>query len=510
MTELQTEIVKMLKDVVQFAFHGAGLKLRNYQVDAARAIIDSIQHKRGHSIVIMFPRQSGKNELQAQVETYLLILMSQMDTEIVKVSPTWKPQSLNAMRRLERVLTRNIITQDRWEKESGYIYRFGKARIFFMSGGLQASVVGATANVLLECDEAQDITTGKWDKDFAPMAASTNATKVFFGTTWTSRTLLARELRAAQAAEDADGCKRVFRIDADDVKAEVPAYGKHVAEQEAKLGRDHPFVKTQYYSEEIDAEGGMFNAQRLAMMQGDHAPAEKPDPDKLYAAMIDVAGEEEDKDGQLVENVKPRKLGTSSKRDSTALTIVEVDLTSLGDELINAPIYRTVKRYLWTGDKHVDLYAKIKAICDHWQVRQMVIDATGVGAGLSSFFEHAYPGKVTKYQFTAKSKSMLGWGFLAVIETGRYKEYKAKNEVLQRVFFRQAEHCQMEVIDGPNKEMRWGVPDGTRDTATGEIVHDDLLISAAMCMVLDKMEWGVAVSEVAEHEGIFSAMAEAF
>jgi hypothetical protein len=72
------------------------------------------------------------------------------------------------------------------------------------------------------------------------------------------------------------------------------------------------------------------------------------------------------------------------------------------------------------------------------------------------------------------------------------------------------EHCQMEVIEGPNKEMRWGVPDGTRDTTNGEIVHDDLLISAAMCMVLDKLEWGIAASEVAEHEGLFSAMAEAF
>lgn len=510
MTELQTAITKMLKNIVQFAYQGAGLKLRNYQIEAAQAIVDSIQHKRGHTIVIVFPRQSGKNELQAQVETYLLTLLSQMDTEIVKVSPTWKPQSLNAMRRLERVLSRNIITQDRWEKESGYIYKFGKARIFFMSGGMQANVVGATANVLLECDEAQDVTTGKWDKDFAPMAASTNATKVFYGTTWTSRTLLAREMRAAQMAEAKDGCKRVFVCNAIDVAEEVPAYGNHVAEQVAKLGRDHPFIKTQYYSEEIDAEGGMFNAERLALMQGNHAPAEKPDPAKLYAALIDVAGEEEDKDGKLVENQKPRKLGTSSKRDSTALTIVEVDLSALGDELINAPIYRSVKRYLWTGEKHVYLYAKIKAICDHWQVRQMVIDATGVGAGLAGFLDNAYPGKVSKYQFTAKSKSILGWGFLAVIETGRYKEFKTKNDVLQRVFFRQAEHCQMEVIEGPNKEMRWGVPDGTRDTATGEMVHDDLLISAAMCTVLDKMEWGIAASEVAEHEGLFSAMAEAF
>jgi hypothetical protein len=41
------------------------------------------------------------------------------------------------------------------------------------------------------------------------------------------------------------------------------------------------------------------------------------------------------------------------------------------------------------------------------------------------------------------------------------------------------EHCQSTVLEGPGKKMRWGVPDGTRDDATGELVHDDLLVSAA-------------------------------
>ncbi len=54
--------------------------------------------------MVMFPRQSGKNELQAQVEAYLLAMYGDMDTEMVKVSPTYKPQTQNAMRRLQRVL----------------------------------------------------------------------------------------------------------------------------------------------------------------------------------------------------------------------------------------------------------------------------------------------------------------------------------------------------------------------------------------------------------------------
>jgi len=214
---LVEQIKVVLKDVCLFVEHSSGLKLREYQVNVARVVAESVIFRQGKSFVVMFPRQSGKNELQAQIETYLLTLLSQIDCEIVKISPTWKPQSLNAMRRLQRVLENNILVQSMWKKESGYIYKIGKARIFFFSGSPEANIVGATAGHLLEVDEAQDVLVSKFDKDIAPMAASTNATRVFWGTAWTSDTLLARELRAAKDAEKRDGSRRVFVLTAEDV-----------------------------------------------------------------------------------------------------------------------------------------------------------------------------------------------------------------------------------------------------------------------------------------------------
>ncbi|PJF45244.1 MAG: hypothetical protein CUN48_19890, partial [Candidatus Thermofonsia Clade 3 bacterium] len=98
---------------------------------------------------------------------YLLTLLMQTDAEIVKISPTWKPQAQNAMRRLERVLQRNRLTATLWTRESGYIYRVGRARILFLSGAPEANIVGATAHTLLEVDEAQDVSTAKYDKDIA-------------------------------------------------------------------------------------------------------------------------------------------------------------------------------------------------------------------------------------------------------------------------------------------------------------------------------------------------------
>jgi hypothetical protein len=287
MLALYRDAVKHLDGFMQAT---GKLKLRGYQREVALRVIDSVCNNRGHTIIVQFPRQSGKNELQAQLEAYLLTLFCIADAEIVKVSPTWKPQTLNAMRRLQRVLERNLCTRGRWVKESGYIYRIRSARIFFLSGSPTTSVVGATASTLLQCDEAQDILISKWDKDFSPMAASTNATRVFWGTAWTSKTLLARERRAAQAAQEADGMRRVFVIDADQVAEEVPEYGAFVREQVAKLGRSHPMIKTQFYGEEIDAEGGMFPPARLAMMRGEHGERSEPAAGCTYAALLDVAG----------------------------------------------------------------------------------------------------------------------------------------------------------------------------------------------------------------------------
>ena len=37
--------------------------------------------------------------------------------------------------------------------------------------------------------------------------------------------------------------------------------------------------------------------------------------------------------------------------------------------------------------------------------------------------------------------------------------------------------------------MRWGVPDGARDPVSGEPIHDDWVLSAALCAQLEEMDW---------------------
>jgi hypothetical protein len=53
-----------------------------------------------------------------------------------------------------------------WLPEHGYIVRLGKARQIFLSADEEANVVGATAHILLEVDESQDVSREKFSKEF--------------------------------------------------------------------------------------------------------------------------------------------------------------------------------------------------------------------------------------------------------------------------------------------------------------------------------------------------------
>lgn len=483
--ELTASLRVILEDPCRFAYLNNRITLRSYQREVIRAIVHSVFQQSGRSFVVMFPRQSGKNELQAHLEAYLLVCLSQIGGDLIKVSPTWKPQSLNAMHRLETVLKNGLITRTLWQKNSGYIYSIHRARISFLSGEPQAQIVGATASTLLEVDEAQDVLTTKYDKEIAPMAASTNATRVFWGTAWTSQTLLARELRLARSLEMADGIRRVFQISANDVAREVPAYDAFVREQVLRLGRQHPMICTQFFSEEIDEQAGMFPLERQHLMHGSHFSIAAPEAGRIYAFLLDVGGAEL--------TAKPQGDDRSlTEHDLSALTVVEVDVSTLKDSALKAPSYLVRRRAAWKGMDQPGLFRELKMWVDMWKPRRIVIDATGLGAGLCAFLQKAYPGKVRPFVFSSASKSNLGWEFLSVCDTGRFKDYVVdETDGLQRSFWQQVSACQMESQGGVGCRVQWGVPDGTRDVSTREQIHDDLLLSAALCALLDKERWGI-------------------
>src|ERR1035437_6919826 len=158
-------------------------RLRPYQEDIAKAILASVFGKKGLTFSVEIARQGGKNELSAILELLLLSWFIKEPKNLIKCSPTFKPQTIVSMMRLKEKL--NMAGYDGiWDSEMGYIIRLGYCRAIFLSAEESANVVGNTAHLLLEVDEAQDVDSDKYNKEFRPMGSTTNVTTVLYGTTW--------------------------------------------------------------------------------------------------------------------------------------------------------------------------------------------------------------------------------------------------------------------------------------------------------------------------------------
>jgi hypothetical protein len=158
------------------------------------------------------------------------------------------------------------------------------------------------------------------------------------------------------------------------------------------------------------------------------------------------------------------------------------------------PIYRVVDRMRWTGKKHAPLRDELADLARNvWRAERVVIDATGIGAGLASFLAERLEDRalgrvipVERFVFSEKSKSQLAWDFIGLIETGRYKEYVDPAPVgsVERVdteaFWAELKRIEFAVAAGPGQAMRWG--------ASGR-GHDDLVMSAALVARLEGVRW---------------------
>ena len=155
---------------------------------------------------------------------------------LVKCSPTFKPQTVVSMTRLKDRLN-DAGFDGIWNTELGYIIRLGNARAIFLSADESASVVGNTAHLLLEVDESQDVSKEKYTKEFKPMGATTNVTTVHYGTTWDDSTLLEEVKQTNLELEKKDGIRRHFRYDWQEVARYNPDYLAYVEAEKTASGK---------------------------------------------------------------------------------------------------------------------------------------------------------------------------------------------------------------------------------------------------------------------------------
>jgi len=440
-------------------------KLRPYQREVALAILDSIFSRKGLTFSVEIARQGGKNELSAQLELLLLTLYMAEPQNLVKCSPTFKPQTVISMLRLKDRLN-DAGFSGIWLAELGYTIRLGNARAVFLSADESANVVGNTAHILLEIDESQDVSKEKYTKEFKPMGATTNVTTVHYGTTWDDSTLLEEVKQTNLELEGRDGVKRNFRYDWQEVAKYNPDYLAYVEAERERLGENHPLFLTQYCLLPIHGGGGYLSPQQRAQLNGEHTRKYQPEQSKVYVAGIDIAGEAETEEGAILRALKPRQ-------DSTVVTIGELDFSICDPSQVKEKQFRVrvVEHYWWTGRKHAELYPQLIDILKNvWHCRKVVVDATGVGQPVSSFLRQSLGSRISPFTFTQRSKSELGFTLLAAINSGRLKMYAGDGSPEYQEFWFEIEKAKSQYR--PSQTMNFYV-----DPAQG---HDDFLMSLAL------------------------------
>jgi hypothetical protein len=483
------KLKKILRSIRLFSRLVVEVPLREYQVKPADAVADSCLHNKGLEFLLVFPRQSGKDEVLAQLSVFLLTLFQRTEAGLVHVYPTGQQIPVGTTR-LENRLDNKLTGGKWWTKSKPTRRGLGQAQIAFFSGHPQARAEGATANLLLIVNEVQDQDEPTVERRFTPMRASTNATAVFVGTVRTTSDYLWRKKTQLEKMQAKDGKQRVFMVTPEQVGAENPHYGDFVANQIAQKGRQHPSVKTELFNEPVDTAAGLFPDRRRALMRGKHKRQSTPTAGSIYVALVDVGGQDEGATSAFADLV-------NTARDYTVCTIAEV--VRVSDSV--GPHYQVVDLFTDQGSRHFQdmpgrpaLFKRLLAYLEHWGAVGVVCDMTGVGQGLTDALIEKYPRPVFGFDFAkSHNKARLGNDFLAVIETGRFQYFRGDDDQGSAAwwFFEQCRACGYELAEGIPIErgLKWGVSPAVKVEVAGESVplHDDRLLSAALVAEVDRL-----------------------
>lgn len=457
----------LLADVGRFARHVLGRPLRPYQLTVARAIVaDVLARQRHHSQhggwwTVMMARQMGKNEVSAVIEAYLLTRQAQRGGTIIKAAPTWQPQGVTSFTRLRELLD-TPLHRARGIRQERQALTLGRARATFYSAQPSAHVVGATASLLLEVDEAQDVDAEKFQREFLPMAAAHNAVVVLYGTAWTDDTLLEQARQHNLAVQRAGGEQRHFEYPWTFGARAMPAYRQFVEHEIERLGAQHPLIRTQYFLQTVADRSALFSPEQRLLLQGTHARQTAPADGEEYVAAIDVAGAATGDSGQSpVGSDQP-----SGRRDSTVVGIAAV--TRADDEVR----LRLVEVYWWTNRPLHEQYARLAHLLGEvWRCRRVVVDATGLGADLATRLQRALgPTVVEPFVFTAATKSRLGYDLLAAVNAARLLVWQDDQSAEQAELWRQVGAARM--LPRANGQLTFFVPDHQG--------HDDFVTMLAL------------------------------
>lgn len=394
------ELFAMCWEDPQFESEAMSIRpIRALQSEIIKRVENFVEKHEGGVMTIKSSRQTGKNEMAAEIQKRHLCFKqhSKNISSWIRTAPTYSPQIVNSKRRLDQILQldgKNLIKHPlffnkRLRKSEGYIYQVGNATVEFLSSGKQSNVVGATASECLDMDEAHKINKEKFDEDFMPFTASTNAATLLWG-------VAADEMDTLQwyiNSNEENGRPELNLNYPCDVWAEcVPTFAAHLEGRIKALGWDHPIIKTQYRLIPVSHEGTFLNAQQVRnLFNSEHQRLLRPTPGKVYEMLIDIAAGNEDfnPDKQFIGEAE-------TTTDSSVVWIYEVQDEMCSNNIF--PIIHMVSLKWWTGVPLPQQLEELKELISYWKVSKVTVDAIGVGRQIAEDLEQSFgPFLINKY-----------------------------------------------------------------------------------------------------------------
>ncbi|MCD6218199.1 hypothetical protein J7L05_10145 [bacterium] len=445
---------RLLTDVNLCADHLIRVPLMTYQRPIADSITRTILRGDSGIITVEMPRQSGKNQVSATCELFLLLQHYLKGGNLIKTAPTFQPQLTISRNRLAGLLDSCLVTRKRWKSKDGNTITLGKAKEIFLSAQPGANVVGATADIALFVDEGQEMDVEKFERDFSPMRAWKNTSTVVFGVRWNGESFLERLIETNLELEKKDGVKRHFRVEPEQVMEVNPDYQKHFERERARLGEDHVLFRTQYLLESVSAMGNMFTPAQVVSMQGDFPRLDSPREGNIYFIGIDVGGESI----------------SDESHDETIMVVCEKSRDRANDQV------RLVNCYRWQGANWETLHRELLVLLDLWRPQSVTVDGRGIGNACAIWInEHYRRGNVEIYQATSSSVSSDGYQLMSFVNLNRLKIFRDGDKPASDGIVSNAEiigqfaNARRELVSGGL--MRFFVPE--------RFGHDDILKAAA-------------------------------